>query len=174
MGEDKEGAHGKGRYGEPSQRDLLGGINLSTYKGRKPLMEGAGFFDSHPTPETHPQLEQPARNPLFKKGTVLYASVYRNDRPVLPFNEVQAEDLAKEVLQFEQNLEISERSMKKGKNARKVIKVIGKSTYGAFIEILLHKKDREDKDVIERRFVRLQDRKLSKDNPKLKFKNLNQ
>lgn len=170
MGEDKEGPHGKSRYGERLQRDLLGGVNLPTPAIRKPLMDGSGFFDSKPVSADSPaQPELSVRTPLFKKGTVLYAAKYRNDRPVLPFNKVQAEDLAKEVLEFEQNLEISDRSIGEGKNRQRVIKPVGKSSYGAFVEILVHRKDRSGKDVVEKRFVRLQDRELPKNNPKRRF-----
>jgi len=175
VSESREGAHGRGRYGEPTQRDILGGINIPTHRGRKPLMSGPGMLDPQEQGFLETQVQpEPSyvRKPLFKKGTVLYAATYRNDRPVLPFNEVQAEDLAKEVLEFEQNLEISEKSMGEGKKGREVIKVIGKSTYGAFVEVLIHKKDRKGKDIIEKRFVRLQDRQLARDNPKLRFRNL--
>ena len=170
----KDSAHGTGAYGERQQRDLMGGVELPIHRDRKPLMTGQGMFDVQIPSETQTQLEPSVRNPLFKKGAVLYAAVYRNERPVLPFNEVQADDLAKEILDFDQNLEISEMSTGIGKNGRGVIKVIGKSSYGAFVEVLVHKKDKRGRDIVEKRFVRLQDRALARDNPKLRFKEATQ
>ena len=173
----KDSAHGTGIYGERQQRNLVGGIELPTHRKRRlsSNQQGPGIFDApNVLPENPVQPKELPRAPLFKKGTVLYAAVYRNERPVLPFNEVQADDLTKEVLDFEENLEISAKSIGLGKRGQQVIKPIGRSSYGAFVEVLIHKKDRNGKNIEEKRFVRLQDRSLAGDNQKLRFKEATQ
>ncbi len=172
----KDSPHGKGRYGEPQQRDLLGGVELPTHRRRRmQSVGGEGLFDTAPRifSETPPQHELTIRNPLFKKGTVLYAANYRDGIPVLPFNQRQADDLAKETLEFDQNLEISDRCIGMGKRGREVIQRIGRSTYGAFVEVVIHTKDKKGEDITQTRFVRFSDRALARDNAKRQFKEAN-
>lgn len=46
MSEAREGAHGKGRYGDSLQRDILGGVSVPTHRRRKPLRSGGkGLLD---------------------------------------------------------------------------------------------------------------------------------
>lgn len=46
MSEAREGAHGKGTYGERQQRDLLGGVDIPKHRGRKSLGSRRGLFVS--------------------------------------------------------------------------------------------------------------------------------
>ena len=112
-----------------------------------------------------------SRTLRFKRATVLYRSLFDgNGNPVLPQNFSQAEDFRREILQFEEDLEVSERSIGPGKRKSEIIKKLGTTAYGPFIEVVLHRKDGKGNEIEEKRFVSLLDRSLPRDNQRRRFK----
>ncbi len=107
----------------------------------------------------------------FRRGTVLYRSLYDgNGNPVLPHNPSQAEDFRREMLQFEDDLRVSDRSIGPGKRKEEIIKKIGTTEYGPFIEVIVQREDGKGNPIEERRFVSLLDRSLPRDNVLRRFK----
>lgn len=174
----KESPHGKGPYGERQQRDLLGGMNLPEHTARKITgqMLDQGFFDEKSNLENpSAQPDKIPRAPRFRRGTVLYKVVQDADgNPKIPRNPREAEDLARETLQFDQHLEVDEKCIGIGKRGKEVIKIAGKSDYGAFVVVHYHKTDEKGREIVEERLASLTQRRQKSQNEKLRFKRTTQ
>lgn len=173
MSEKNESPHGKGKYGEKQQRDLLGGVNLPTHRRKlnSPFQEGPGMFDEiTPTIESPEQEERAQeRKYWFKKG----ARFYSIDFPI-PKSPMEEEnrragtlDEAKEVNIDPSNLVYSEKLKKWTVKAKKEHK---SKLYGAFVIALIETKGRNDEVIVTRRFISLKDLQKPQDNPYARFK----
>jgi hypothetical protein len=178
MPEGKNSAHGTGTYGERQQRDLLGGENLPEHKRRRMTgqMTGQGFFDTPQVSLESPSVkaEKTPRALRFEKGTVLYKVVPETGgKPKIPEKPREEKDLRGETLLFDQDLEVDESCIGLGKRGREVIKIIGKSNYGAFVIVRYHKTDDKGQEVVEERLASLTQRRLKGKNEKLIIKESN-
>jgi hypothetical protein len=173
MSEKHESPHGKGRYGEKQQRDLLGGVNLPIHRRKlsSPTQEGPGIFDEiTPSIELSTQDEKAQeRKYWFKKG----ARFYSIDFPI-PKSPIEEEnrragvlDEAKEISIDPSNLVYSEKLKKWTVKAKKEHK---SKLYGAFVIAHIETKGRNDEVIVTKRFISLKDLQKPQDNPLARFK----
>jgi hypothetical protein len=173
MSEKKESPHGKGRYGEKEQRDLLGGVNLPTHRRRltSPSQTGPGMFDVEvPQVEVAQPQEQPQeRKYWFKKGSRFYSLDYPVPRSPLEEENRRAGSLDEpmEISIDPSNLTYSDKLKKWTVKAKKEHK---STLYGAFVIGLIETKDRNGEVVLVRRFISLKDLQKPEDNPYARFK----
>lgn len=179
MSEVKDGAHGRVRYGEKSQRDLLGGAELPTHRRRfLPQAQGQETLDSliliendNVKTKEDDLSNNPSRSLWFKRGTRFYSTEF--PVPKSPIEEQnrragQLED-AKELEINESSLIFSEKEKKWVVKAKKEHKT---KEYGAFIMVNVHSIDRRGKDQVNRRFISLKGLQKPEDNPFARFKKL--
>lgn len=173
MSEKKESPHGKGRYGEKQQRNLIGGMELPTYRRRRldsSLQKGPGMFDE-PTVvvEVLEKEQEPKRSFWFKRDTKFYSTEYPVPRSVMEEENRRAGKLeeAQEIEIDPSNLIYSERLNRWTLKAKKEHK---SKVYGAFVIGLIHTKGRKGEDIVTRRFISLKDLQKPKDNPYARFK----
>lgn len=173
MSEKKESPHGKGRYGEKQQRNLIGGIELPTQRRRRldnHVQKGPGIFDEQTTALDVLQTEQePARKFWFKRGTGFYSIDYPVPRSIMEEENRRAGKLeeAQEIEIDPSNLIFSEKLNKWTLKAKKEHK---SKLYGAFVIALIHTKRRDGEDIVTKRFISLKDLQKPKDNPFARFK----
>ncbi|HYM65145.1 MAG TPA: hypothetical protein VES68_01515 [Candidatus Sulfotelmatobacter sp.] len=174
MGEYREGAHGKGPYGERQQRDLLGGVNIPTHKSRRPLMTGTGMFDSLSTPDANTKGEQqigqkPHRALWFKRN----ARYYSVDFPV-PHSGLEEQNRRVGSLDEAREIEIDPESLTYSDRLKKWVPKPKKEhktrLYGAFVVVRIGTMNRKGEEVVERRFMSLRDLQKTEDNPFARFK----
>lgn len=176
MSENHESPHGKGRYGEKQQRDLLGGVNLPTHRRKlsTPTQDGPGMFDEVSSIESPKQEEKAQeRKYWFKKGTKFYSLDF--PIPKTPMEEENRRagvlDEAKEISIDPSNLVYSEKLKKWTVKAKKEHK---SKLYGAFIIAQIETKGRNDEVIVTRRFISLKDLQKPQDNPYARFKKATQ
>lgn len=173
MAEKNESPHGKGRYGERQQRNLLGGVELPTHRRKLsfPVQQGPGMFDeessSHETAQEVQQLQE--RKYWFKKGAKFYSLDYPVPKSPLEEENRRAGSLdeAKEVSIDPSNLVYSEKLKKWTVRAKKEHK---SKLYGAFVIGLIETRGRNDEVITTRRFISLKDLQKPQDNPYARFK----
>lgn len=171
MSEVREGAHGKGRYGERQQRDLLGGVELPIHRSRKPLMSGQGLFDAIPSKaEVSVSSEEPHRSFLFKKGTRFYSTDYP-----IPRNPLEEQNRRAGVLEEAAEIEISSDNLVYSERLqrwtpRAISDEYKSKIYGAFVKVLIHTRGRRGEDIVTERFISLKGLQKAKDNAYARFK----
>lgn len=157
----KDSPHGKGRYGSPDQRDILGGINVPDHNKKHSEMTGSGMFDMPETsapnltePITPTQTELLPRKLKFKRGTRLYKVVRDSEgKPTIPYTPVQEDDLFDRELTVPTYLDVPVEFLEIGKRGRTITRKVGKSGYGAFTVVLSPVRLSSGKVVLEERLA---------------------
>ena len=171
MSEAREGAHGKGRYGDPPQRDILRGVNVPPHRSRKPLMSGLGMFDEPSSPaEVSVLPEKPHRSFWFKKGTRFYSTDYKIPRTPREEEDRRAGELdeAQEIEISSDNLVYSERLQRL--TPRAISDEYKSRIYGAFVKASIYTRGRRGENIVTERFISLKGLQKAKDNPFARFK----
>ena len=134
---------GHPHYGDPR-------VDPEARKGRTPLSPAEGSSTKEkPNP----------RRIGSRGGTVLYAATNDADgNPRLPHNPQEAARLRVDMLTSERYLSVSERSVGPGKKGQDVIRRLGVTPYGAFIEVDIPRRTERGEQVIDKRYVSLLNR----------------
>ena len=128
---------GHPHYGDPR-------VDPEARKGREPV--------------TPPERPNPRRIGL-REGTVLYAATNDADgNPRLPHNPQEAARLRVDMLTSARYLNISERSIGPGKRGKDVVRRLGVTPYGAFIEVDVPRVDERGQQAVDKRYVSLLNR----------------
>ena len=170
-----ESPHGGIEFGKPIPKSRRSRRPLATEESSSLWTSSLDEVSLRGAQSSTQESESLIRDPLFKKGTQLYAyhpDANRDNQPIIPgmHSQMKESDLRKERLMFDTQLKIDpELGMKPGAKSGNIIKRVGKSKYGAFTVVRYPVEDRSGNVVEELRLVDLRQRARESDNPKVRF-----